>query len=331
MPPSPFQPEPVPAPHGRVGEAPRDGGRPVAEARPAWAVVRVGYLVPREDFDGTVHAVFERACYIERGDELLTLVAGTLHEGPTTLRLDRATATDLRHAFRRGDAMRCRNGRASSRGAVLDLRGATTWHAPPRPAPLAPRDRLARLELARARLAWAQHPRSSVLAREGVPAIASLEAVCLDLDLAAALGHAQRFVGWGEGLTPAGDDFLVGLAAALGALADDPGRVAFARGLREYLGAQFARTTPIAAHCLKLAAHGHFNAGVLLAVEALRAEPGLPEAQAALDALLSVGATSGADVLTGIVCGFAAWSGAAHPQCPRIPSTPARPPQEMPA
>ncbi len=280
------------------------------DASVTWPVTRLGYRVPRVQFDGIVHAVFARACYIECGDTLLTLASATLADGPTTLLLGRGAAADLRRTFRRGDSVRCRDGRVLSRASVLDLRGAQTWRAPdPRPAVVAS-DTAARIELARTRLAHARRTHSSVLDRNGSAAIARLERACRDLDTASTRDYAAQFVGWGEGLTPAGDDFLVGLCAALGALAyQDSGRRMFVDLLRAFLATQRLRTTPIAAHCLKLAAHGDYNADILRAIDAIRAEANAHIAQCTLDEVMAVGATSGADALTGILSGFAAWSG----------------------
>jgi hypothetical protein len=287
-------------------------------ARPLWPVKRLGYRVPRAQFDGTVLAVFARACYIECGDTLLTLATATLADGPTTLVLGREAAADLRSAFRRGDAVRCRGGRVRSRGATLDLRSAHTWRVPDAQPALAAGDTASRVELARTRLAQVRRTHSSVLDRSGDAAIARLTRACRDLDSANALDQAARFVGWGEGLTPAGDDYLVGLGAALGALAcRDAGRRAFVDRMRGFLAAQESRTTPIAAHCLKLAALGHFNADILRAIDALRAETDAHAAQRALDDVMAVGATSGADALTGILSGFAAWSTPSIMECER--------------
>jgi hypothetical protein len=281
-------------------------------------VTRLGYRVPRTQFDGTVHAVFARACYIECGDTLLTLVAATLADGPTTLLLGREAAADLRSAFCRGDVVRCREGQIRSRGAFVDLRSARTWRVPdPRPA-LAVSDTMSRLELARTRLAQVRRTQSSVLNGSGDAAIARLERACRYLDAAAALEHATRFIGWGEGLTPAGDDYLVGFCAALGTLAcGDAGRHAFVDRMREFLATQESRTTPIAAHYLNLAALGHFNADILRAVDALRSEADAQAAQRTLDEIMATGATSGADALTGILSGFAAWFCASVMKCRR--------------
>ena len=115
-------------------------------------------------------------------------------------------------------------------------------------------------------------------------------------------------MGWGEGLTPAGDDYLVGLCAALQSLVHgNAARRTFLRRMRGFVASQSLRTTPISAHWLTLASRGHFNADLLRALDALRAERDVQNARDAIDALMAVGATSGADALTGILSGFEAW------------------------
>jgi len=147
-----------------------------------------------------------------------------------------------------------------------------------------------------------------VLDRSGASAIAGVEEACRHLDIRTARARVACFVGWGEGLTPAGDDYLVGLCAALGALADaDVARAAFVDELRRCIASLGARTTPVSAHFLALAAGGDFNADVLRARDALRSGRVAGRARRAFDDLVAAGSTSGADALTGLLSGFAAW------------------------
>jgi Protein of unknown function (DUF2877) len=260
----------------------------------AWAVASVGYRVPRSRFEGVVRAVFARACYVEHAGALVTLAADGVANGPTTILMH--GGADLRGVVAPGDAV------------ILDLTRAKAWRPRAPRSLLDRRDRTRRAALARERLGEARRTRSSVLDRSGAAAITGVEEACRELDIGAARTRIGRFVGWGEGLTPAGDDYLVGLCAALRALAGrDAARRAFLRELAQCIASLRARTTPVSGHYLALAANGDFNADVLDARDALRAGRDDDRACVAFDDLLAVGSTSGADALTGTLCGFAAW------------------------
>ena len=106
---------------------------------------------------------------------------------------------------------------------------------------------------------------------------------------------ARRLIGLGEGLTPAGDDLLVGSLAVARRfrrdfLLHEPGiGQALADAARE-------GTTLVAREFLLEALEGRFSEIVI----ALLTAADVPRARAALDDLLEVGATSGADTAAGM-------------------------------
>jgi hypothetical protein len=109
-------------------------------------------------------------------------------------------------------------------------------------------------------------------------------------------------------LTPAGDDFLVGLLAGLDALVlGEPARLHFRDALAATVVSLAGRTTSISAHCLRLAAGGHVGEPLLGLRDALTTEPRAHVADEALHAALAIGATSGADAVTGLLAGLAGW------------------------
>lgn len=140
----------------------------------------------------------------------------------------------------------------------------------------------------------------------------------------AATEAARSLLGLGPGLTPAGDDFLLGLLAVLHAWRRAyPPAPAFASAFeeaknRENDAAQTARllsalrqglraaiwerTGPIAAFMLYQGLGGCFPQRVTEAVAALTAATP-PDARAAYERLLRMGASSGRDVLEGIFFG----------------------------
>ena len=119
---------------------------------------------------------------------------------------------------------------------------------------------------------------------------------------------AVQLIGWGEGLTPAGDDFLVGLLAGLDALAKGSAiRAAFLTGFRAGIAAHADRTTEIAAHYLRLAAGSHFGADLRRLRNALLSSSDIARVEHLADDALAVGATSGADQVAGLLAGISAW------------------------
>jgi Protein of unknown function (DUF2877) len=275
----------------------------------AWAVDSIGCLVPARRFRAVVHSVFAGACNLALDAELLTLCIPGLGRGPTTMRLARDPARDLRQSFHPGERVECRDGLLHGARVQVSLRQATVW----RPVPAGPRApdalRDANLDFAAARLAARRAGSLNILDRQAAAVAAALHDACRALDQVQAERHAARLVGWGEGLTPAGDDFLVGLLAGLDAMVQhDPARRRLQRAVAARIAASVARTTPIAAHFLRLAAAGHFAETLCTARDALLGEMRREPVGVALDAALSIGATSGADTVSGLLAGLAAWS-----------------------
>jgi hypothetical protein len=131
------------------------------------------------------------------------------------------------------------------------------------------------------------------------------------LDAEAAERSVHRLVGWGEGLTPAGDDVLTGMLAAFDApLFAAPARRRFRDALAAACVVRVSRTTAIAAHQLRLAAGGHHGEAVLRVRDALLGADDPRVVDAALERALAIGATSGAATVAGVVAGLRAWHAA---------------------
>jgi len=269
-------------------------------------VESIGYLVPGPLFDGTVHSVFARACNIACRDSLLSLVAPGAAAAPTAFVLARGV-DDLRSRYRIGDAVARRGARLASRSCVVDLAGATVWRPRERSFVVDQAQLDANLRVCRTRLDARLPARASVVHREGRVVCECLEDACRDGDFDAALAQASRLIGWGEGLTPAGDDFLVGMLAALHALACSPARMGLVARLGGALELQASRTTAVAAHALRLAARGHFSADLHRLFEALLSSADAEDVRRSADDALDVGATSGADRVAGLLAGVSAW------------------------
>jgi hypothetical protein len=266
------------------------------------AVASIGERVPRGDFDARVHSVFTHACNFEGDAGWLGVGLSPSCEGPTALRLAPGGGVDdLRGWFDVGERVARRGGVVRAARLVLVLSGAATWRPRRRRALLERETIAARLAAARSRLR--AHGLASVLA-DGAAADA-LARASRARDVGASLAAIDRLVGWGEGLTPAGDDCLVGWLAGLHRLAG--ARDAYRDAVAHAVAARSARTTPFAAHWLRLAAAGDFSEPVDRACDALLFAPQPDELPPALDSLLGLGATSGADTLHGLLAAPDPW------------------------
>ena len=271
--------------------------------------VSLGHLVPRTPRTGRVHSVFARACNIAFDATLLTLCAAGAPSGPTVLCVGLGEATDFRTLFADGERVEADADGLHAPRVAIDWSEASVWHPAP-PGMLQPGARItAHVQRACAsvvsrRREWG----SSVIDRDGGAAVAALADACRRCDAEAAGREVHRLIGWGEGLTPAGDDVLAGLLAALDGLA---GTDAERRRFRETLGAaciaRLARTTPISAHLLRLAAGGHHAEPVLGLRDALLGADESRRVDAALERVLAIGATSGAATASGVLAGVRAW------------------------
>ena len=284
--------------------------RPVARSasvrtqRVELLVQSIGYLVPRSEFTGRVHSIFANACNLMCNARLLTVVAAAVGDGPAMLRLAGSGPADLRELFDVDERIDCRRGFACTRRAELRLRHARVWRAGE---PVPSLD-LASIEAHRRRaqilLTQRQGPACSVIDASA----GALAEACRTLDHEHATRQVHRLVGWGEGLTPAGDDFLVGLLAGLDALVDGiEARRCFRGALAAAVAPHTSRTTPIAAHYLRLACAGHYNAPLVELRAALLCQDDPDVVEGALAGALAIGATSGADTVSGLLAALSAW------------------------
>lgn len=112
-------------------------------------------------------------------------------------------------------------------------------------------------------------------------------------------GEPDALVGLGGGLTPAGDDFLVGLLAVLQVCG---AREAFDTLLAKLRG-RLQETPVLSRAFLQRALEGEFSKPVLELFTALE-QGGQKEITKAASRLCAIGHTSGCDLLGGIVYGF---------------------------
>lgn len=260
---------------------------------------------------GRVHSVFRRACYLHFDrDNLVALVAPELGNGPLNVVLERAPAGWLN--LQPGMPVRVEDDRLQIGGLAVCLDGAATWE----PCPDWERLRANASALLR-RLqhlaAWSKDYASgdSLLAlvhgqtqaggssasTTRARAVVGAEAMWsgwqgVEAQVCAGAAH---LAGLGGGLTPAGDDFVLGVMLCAWLAHPDPGRFC-----KMALEASAGRTTMLSAALLRSAAAGECGAAWHRLLESLG---GCSEerATAAAAAVLSHGHTSGADALAGFV------------------------------
>jgi hypothetical protein len=258
---------------------------------PGTALLSVGPLAGIDGIRGVVLAVFPSSIYIEPRHGPLLVVHGPAHGHTPTSLVTAATQRDGWGASA-GDAVSGGLGHLRVGPALFDARHAGRW-CPPVPAQCGVTVATAARYLA----AISGHASTSL-----APACRALGSSLLDGDAAAADVATAALVGSGRGLTPAGDDALVGLLAVL-RRAGRPGVCARPLHLlAASVGARLARTTAIGAHYLRLALAGHFGEHLTGLVDALGSADAIDAA--AVERVRRCGASSGADTLAGVAAGL---------------------------
>jgi hypothetical protein len=129
------------------------------------------------------------------------------------------------------------------------------------------------------------------------------------LDVDRAMAGVRALIGCGPGLTPAGDDLVVGLLAGLRCTrGDDPARDRFLRALGAGVTAAAAATGEISRACLRQALVGEVAEPLAKLAGAIAGGAPPLEVEAAAGRALSVGHTSGGDGVAGLLLGMRAWS-----------------------
>jgi len=214
-----------------------------------------------------------RALHLLAADgAVVSLVDAPVGDGPLNVVVDAVTpfAGVPAKAVARGDGERLRVGRLS-----VHLAAAALWEP---------------------RWPW-ERRRKAVSARRSAldsdPAIAALRAALQDDDRQRLVAAAAALAGRGPGLTPAGDDFLVGVMWGLRFRPGDGDVDILCAAIVE---AAAPRTTPLSAALLRAAGAGLADSRWHALFDAL--DRGVDIATA-LDAVLAQGATSGADAWAG--------------------------------
>jgi hypothetical protein len=244
----------------------------------------------REPRTGQVHSVFTHAVNLEIGDELWTVTAPGGHDAAFTVRLSGVLRPgDL--GLRSHDPVYVRSRHIRAGAAVIDARTAVRWVPRGYDADLSGLSgRVAELGAAARHVAWA-----------GSWPLAGAVTDALAAGCRAGLHDAvRRATGRGPGLTPSGDDVLVGVLAVLTAPAVAARCAPLAARLRAALAPALPTTTEISRALLSQASHGHVSRPVWELASALLSGGAAASFTQARADVLSTGATSGGDTCAGL-------------------------------
>ena len=292
------------------------------------SALTIGYAVPGSDFEAVTHGVFQSAANLQltKAGKLITLVGSGEADLPQGIRLD--TPTDFSFAgLGTGEAVTCRDGilRINSISLTADLCKVRIWKCD-LPAlnvdmtnaavgfawrsvweALNKRQLLSGAEIVADNLFNPDEIAQSVISRRAGEAIRALVDATRQRNLDD-ISMLNTLIGLGTGLTPSGDDLLVGYLAGLWCLVRGrPDREQFISGLGRRVVRLSRRTNDISRTYLYHAARGQVSSRLAALAEAIsRGESGGPLLSTAKSAM-RVGHTSGMDAVTGLLFGLATW------------------------
>lgn len=277
-------------------------------------VLSVGYLVnfpAQETHRFQVHSCFEHALNLTAEDgSLLTLLSHCYQNLPTAIRINVPDGWHWCQKIARGKPVVAHSNGLFGDGWSVDLTHAVYW----RPEPLR---------------ASANHQALLQAQRHYPTLVNQLVAYCLNSQINSSLQllpewstagrlpiltlkddrqaleyQVSQLIGFGHGLTPDGDDYLVGYFAALWSwqhLADVAAHLAL---LREIILRQLGKTTDISQHYLAQALQGHFSEPVCRLLAAVFKRALADEVSSSAFEVMQFGASSGVDCMAGLLHGL---------------------------
>jgi hypothetical protein len=285
-----------------------------------------GYAVPEADFDAVVHSVFQSALNLRLSDDdlLLTLIVSSEGDLPQGIGLDVPDGFSFTD-FRLGELAICRDGilRFEKSSLIVPLYQARRWTCdlpalkfdPGHPAvstawrfvwdALNARQRCSKTEIVADELLT--ESTLGGVSRKAGEAIRDLLNATRTYD--SNPSAIEALIGLGSGLTPSGDDFLVGYLAGLWCTRQDESkRTLFVSNLGKTIIRLSARTNDISRTYLYHAAQGQVSSRLADLVEAICRDKNTERLNEVAEAAFKVGHSSGMDAATGLLIGLAAWS-----------------------
>jgi hypothetical protein len=267
--------------------------------------ISLGTAVPSRNFNAVVHSVFPEAVNLRAGKEnqLLTLVKADGDDLPQGIRLETPTGFSFETELHQGERLACRDGILQDDGDHSRAADVWTlvWEV------LNERQRLTGVELRAKELFLADVPGQTVVARKmGVLVRKLCDAACkFDPQVETTV---TALIGLGSGLTPSGDDFLVGLLTGLRCTTgDNANHKRFLSGLERIVNRLSHQTNDISRTYLFHATRGQVSNRLAALAQVIaggeNSDTLLPIAEEAM----RVGHSSGMETVTGLLVGLSVW------------------------
>jgi hypothetical protein len=294
------------------------------------SAISIGYSVPTENFDASVHSAFQSALNLRvNGDDgLLTLIESAEGDLPQGIQLDTPEGFSF-EGFHTGQRALCRDGilHFENRSLAIQLNGARRWECdlpalkfdPTNPAVSAAWTRVwealnKRQRLYQADIIAEELFRSNESTRAGVPRrVGEAMRDLLRATRRYEFDHTSTvnsLIGLGAGLTPSGDDLLVGYLAGLWCTVQDgTKRAQFISSLGETIIHLSNKTNDISRTYLYHAARGQVSSRLADLAEAICRGGHPRHLLETAETAMSVGHTSGMDAVSGLMVALSAWEG----------------------
>jgi len=287
--------------------------------------VSIGEASPRDNFDALIHSAFDTAVNLQLvdSDRLITLLVSDHYELPQGIRVE---SKDVRfQSLTVGLLAACRAGvlRFESFPLTVDLRAAPVWKC-----------RISELYLnmrsSSAEGSWTtvwqmlnegqrlnkteiiaddlfQLNTGSLLSQKISRPILQLISSTEQFDIQDSIRAAGKMIGLGPGVTPSGDDFLIGFLAGLWSTSGgNQGQLSFIHSFGKALMEIAKQTNLISRTYLYHATQGQFSSSLSNLAEAITF--GSENIPAISEAAMRVGHSSGMDSLTGLLIGLCIWN-----------------------
>lgn len=290
--------------------------------------ISIGYAVPSRNFDASVHSIFQSAINLRlnRANRLLTLLASGEGDLPQGIRLDAPDGFSFEE-FQMGEPAVCRDGILyfENSSLTIQLSGARRWKCdlptlkfditnPPVSAAwsfvweaLNKRQILSESEIVAQDLFHLGESARAAVSRKVGGAMRDLLNVTRRYELTDT-SAVRTLIGLGSGLTPSGDDLLVGYMAGLWCTVQNTSeRAQFISSLGRRIIRLSRQTNDISRTYLYHAVRGQVSSRLANLAEAICRGENSERLLEIAEAAMRVGHTSGMEAVTGMLVGLTAW------------------------